>query len=252
MAVKSSVSKPTPNQPHVSKPRAKDRILDAALTLFNAHGSANVTTNHIGQHLGMSPGNLYYHFRNKEEIIRALFARLDRLWDGDYALAPGTRLGLDDVMKLLHVTFETMWRYRFFYRETLGLVQNDPELAQTYRRVRVRGLQGTEELLHSLIHSGVLQPSARTAVPELSVLIRIVTDNWLNFRALGDQPLDPTDMGAGVGLVLSMVKPYFTPSAQEAHHRSELARWEQETYHHLTWQALTGNLPQETAQEEQA
>jgi AcrR family transcriptional regulator len=227
------------------KTSAKDRILDAALTLFNTHGSANVTTNHIGHQLGMSPGNLYYHFRNKEQIIRALFDRLDRTWDQDYALAPDASLRLDDVMQLLHVTFETMWHYRFFYRETLGLIHNDPELAQAYRRVRTRGLQGTEELLRALIGRGFLQPSARAAVPELSVLIRIVTDNWLNFRALGDEPLDPTDMEAGVGLVLSIVKPYFSPSVQEAYHRSELARWEQEVYHNLTWQALTGTLPQE-------
>ncbi len=223
------------------KPTAKERILAAALTLFNEQGSANVTTNHIAQRLAMSPGNLYYHYRNKEEIIRALFTQLDHAWDQDYAWPDHRPLGLGDVVSMLHVTFETMWRYRFFYRETLGLIHNNPELAVHYRRVRARGLSDTEALLHTLIEEGLLLPDARRAIPELSVLIRIVTDNWLNFRTLGDEPVDPTDMQAGVGLVLSLARPYYTPGALSAYQTSELARWQQEVNHALTWQALTGS-----------
>ena len=58
----------------------KARILDAALALFNEQGTANVTTNHIAEALGMGPGNLYYHYRNKAEIVRALFARIEAEW----------------------------------------------------------------------------------------------------------------------------------------------------------------------------
>jgi len=60
-------------------PRAKtrDRILDASLELFNAQGERGVSTNHIAAHLGISPGNLYYHFANKQAIVAELFRRYE-------------------------------------------------------------------------------------------------------------------------------------------------------------------------------
>ena len=55
----------------------KERILDASLALFNELGERKVTTNHIASHLQISPGNLYYHFKNKQAIIFALFERYE-------------------------------------------------------------------------------------------------------------------------------------------------------------------------------
>lgn len=57
--------------------KTRDRIVAESLELFNAQGERNVTTNHIAAHLGMSPGNLYYHFRNKQAIIAELFAQYE-------------------------------------------------------------------------------------------------------------------------------------------------------------------------------
>ena len=49
--------------------KTRDRIIQASKELFNEQGERNVTTNHIASHLGISPGNLYYHFKNKQQII---------------------------------------------------------------------------------------------------------------------------------------------------------------------------------------
>ncbi len=57
----------------------KDRIIDMALRLFNDMGTSAISTNHIAVALEMSPGNLYYHFHNKEEIIRAILKRANKV-----------------------------------------------------------------------------------------------------------------------------------------------------------------------------
>jgi AcrR family transcriptional regulator len=76
----------------------------------------------------MSPGNLYYHFRNKEEIIRALFEQQFALWDVLYTLSDDRMLSLADMQHLVRATFATGWDDRFIYRELIALLRRDEEL----------------------------------------------------------------------------------------------------------------------------
>ena len=81
------------------KNKTRDRIVEASLELFNAQGERSVTTNHIAAHLGMSPGNLYYHFRNKQAIIAELFAQYaDRV---NAFLRPPQGRALTDAQQIL-------------------------------------------------------------------------------------------------------------------------------------------------------
>src|SRR5215211_5884456 len=100
-----------------------ERILATALRLFNESGTAPVSTNHIAAALGISPGNLYYHFRNKEEIIRALFEQQFARWDEVYALPEDRMPTLADLQQLVRISFITAWEYRFMYRELIALLR---------------------------------------------------------------------------------------------------------------------------------
>ena len=85
--------------------QTRQRILESALTMFNALGEPNVTTNHIADELEISPGNLYYHFRNKDDIIEQLFARFEERMDTALAAPEGRLPGLEDIWLQLHLVF---------------------------------------------------------------------------------------------------------------------------------------------------
>ena len=55
--------------------KTRDRILECALQLFNQKGEPNVSTMEVANEMGISPGNLYYHFHGKEPLVIGLFER---------------------------------------------------------------------------------------------------------------------------------------------------------------------------------
>ena len=112
------------------KNKTRDRIVEASLELFNAQGERSVTTNHIAAHLGMSPGNLYYHFRNKQAIIAELFAQYESRVDAFLRRPEGRALTVADKTFYLEALLAAMWHYRFLHRDLEHLLESDAELAE--------------------------------------------------------------------------------------------------------------------------
>ena len=160
--------------------KTRDRIIEASLQLFNEQGERAVTTNHIAAHLGMSPGNLYYHFRNKQQIIAELFERYAAEAEQNLALPEGRALDLDDKARYLESMGATMWRYRFMLRDLEHLLASDAELAARYRGYSRHALQAIEAIFQGTIDAGILD--ARHANAEVLALNSwLLMTSWVNF-----------------------------------------------------------------------
>jgi len=187
----------------------KTRILDTALALFNERGTSNVTTNHIAEALGMSPGNLYYHYRNKAEIVRGLFARIRDEWAGNYAVPPGTMPSIAMMETMVAGNFDIQARYRFFFRDLTLLLNDDPELAAAYRGNREAGIANTKFLVNLFAEAGVLDPIGDAeALDDLAQLLWLVGDFWLVFKDTGGVAFSPADKDQGVRLFRRLLTPH--------------------------------------------
>ncbi|MBV7339415.1 TetR/AcrR family transcriptional regulator [Chloroflexi bacterium TSY] len=193
--------------------RTRDRILNTARTLFNERGTAAVSTNHIAAALGISPGNLYYHFRNKEEIIAALFEKLFATW-GERSLLPADRLPvLADFDAALAATYQLIWEYRFAYREMAVLLQKDPKIHAGYLEMRRRGYEGFAALVDTLVHAGVLtRPETEQELIALTELCWIISEQWPINLELSGRAFDADGIQEGVALMRYLFRPYLVSS----------------------------------------
>ena len=193
----------------MAKRETRERVVEAALRLFNERGTAAVSTNHVAEGAGISPGNLYYHFRNKEAIIRAIFGRMDAFWEASLSFGEGAVPSVDDLSAMVEETFSGLWEYRFFYRELGALTRRDPELAARYRKLRERGIAGTELLLLAYLEAGVLEgPEDPVALTRLAKTLMLVAEFWIPFEETGSEALEQEPLRGGVELMMQVLEPY--------------------------------------------
>lgn len=164
--------------------KTRDRILEKALELFNERESGAVTTNHISAAIGISPGNLYYHFRNREEIIRNIFDMMEaesREGFGPIATEAHT-LGLQAFEETFRFIQQFNKRYIFFKRELPILLMRDPELRVRFNTVHQETLGLIRTLVDGAVAGGALRPlgiEERQLLAEMSWMLTLFWPNYL-------------------------------------------------------------------------
>lgn len=195
--------------------KTRDRILKASLQLFNEQGERNVTTNHIAAHLGISPGNLYYHFRNKADIIYTLFCQYQGLVDRYLKVPRDRALTLEDKMFYLESVFDGLWHYRFFHRDLEYLLTMDERLRRDYRAFTYHCLGEIQAVLKGLQDAGILRPHSRHEHEPMALNVWLVVTNWMAFlkTASAEGANDGSSQRAlkqGIYQVLTLEMPYLT------------------------------------------
>ncbi|MCG2573994.1 TetR/AcrR family transcriptional regulator [Acinetobacter sp. ME22] len=160
--------------------KTKQRILNLSLQLFNERGERAVTTNHIAAELEMSPGNLYYHFRNKQEIIKALTDQYQRETLEMLALPKTRSVNADDKIRYFQVLSEQLWRYRFLHRDVYHLAENDLNFKQQYAQFARQVMQQGQCIYQAFVDAGLMKMTP-VEIEALIVNIWIVLTNWTNF-----------------------------------------------------------------------
>ena len=160
--------------------KTKERILQLSLQLFNERGERSVTTNHIAAELNMSPGNLYYHFRNKSEIIKQLMEQYQGETLQMLALPDDRLLDANDKIRYFQVLSSQLWAYRFLHRDVYHLVENNEDFRKMYPRFAGQVMQQGQKIYQAFVDAGLLQMTS-SEIEALIINLWIVLTNWTNF-----------------------------------------------------------------------
>ena len=193
----------------MKRPSTKEAIINTAIELFNEKGTAAVSTNHIAEAMDISPGNLYYHFRNKEEIIRIIYQRMAGEMDATWLIHDDGLSALDKFFKAMTAIQQMLVSYRFFQKELSILLFNDPELAAINKKVRKARLKEIEAFFEYLIESGAMRrPDDKRTLPRLIRIGWLIGDYWLDFLDIEGIPLNEKNIGEGADLIREILRPY--------------------------------------------
>lgn len=151
-----------------------------SLELFNQQGERSISTNHIAAHMEISPGNLYYHFPNKQAIIAVLFSEYEALVESFLRPPQGRAATVEDKRYYLQELLDAMWRYRFLHRDLEHLLDNDPELAARYRRFSQRCLIQGSAIYAGFVNAGILAMD-KVQIESLTLNAWIILTSWVRF-----------------------------------------------------------------------
>ena len=199
----------------MTKRNTKELILTTSLSLFNDLGEPNVTTNHIADEADISPGNLYYHFRSKDDIVIQLFKRFLTGLQPLTEVPENSALEAEDLWFQLHLTFEIKGQFRFLYRNLSDLTARIPDLNHAMRGLLMRERRAAFNLISGLELKGSLQINAQEKELLVDTILLVIT-YWIPFSSIFE--LEELEEGTAQVKAIARVLQLVTPFLREPEH----------------------------------
>ncbi|AYZ34577.1 TetR/AcrR family transcriptional regulator [Chryseobacterium indologenes] len=164
----------------------KEKILSKALELFNEKGYNTITTRSIAAELGISAGNLHYHFKHSEDILKILFSemtqKMDGLMDGMKKMENKT---LEDLYQLTLSSCEVFYSYRFIFINFVDILHKIPEIEAQYEGINFSRKEEFQQIFSGFQKNNIFKKDIPDfLMKSFTEQIFIIADNWLTHNRL--------------------------------------------------------------------
>ena len=164
-------------------PLLKEKIKSISLELFNSSETLSITTNHIAKSLGISVGNLYYHYKNKEEIIKDIYLQMSSEFEDlnifDNVMkseTPFTELSL-----MFDLIGELFWKYRFLMRDSTLLIALDKDFKDIFIKNQEKRIKQIEILIEFLISKNIIRNISEEDIKMISKVSWFISAYWQTY-----------------------------------------------------------------------
>lgn len=192
----------------------KQKIIDCAIRLFNESGFNNITMQRIAAEVGMSSGNLAYHFKNKDALMESIYKQLaDELRKvmAAFRVLPDFKNFNHQIAKF----FQFQGKYQFFYLDTLEIVRAYPEIAREYQKYIVRQIENIRAMLDYNVGTGnLIQQPDRAIYDRVALNIWLIATHWSIHQLIRGK--DHRNLALFADAIWGFIMPYFTEQGVEA------------------------------------
>ena len=201
--------------------KTKDKIIATAIDLFNIHGTKAISTNHIAKEMDISPGNLYYHFRSKNDIIRSISGNFSNELGSVFKIQLDTIADFSsNLTSLFNRFFKIQQSYQFLFLEGVHLTRKDIRLLDNYTKLRSLIKKGYHELLSNLVKIKIMKRQSLNIIDDLLDAQWIIMWYWINHTILDRNTYDDFQIKKGIKLSFSIIKPQLTSIGKVAFDRA--------------------------------
>ena len=194
----------------------KQKILTTSLQLFNSNGVSNVSLRIIADKIGISVGNLQYHFKKREDIIEALYfeivAKIDAI-----IIVETTNL-LASFFSISARIFEILYAYRFFLLDFVTITRNNKKIKKHYATISIQRQQEFLNIVALLVENGILKKaSLNNEYENLYKRVEVLSNFWFSSVLIQAEIINSTSVDTYKTLVSQSIYPYLTESAKTAY-----------------------------------
>ena len=187
----------------------KDKIIETSVKLFNEKGCLNTSTRHISNELGISVGNLYYHFKNKEEILIEIFLRYVNAVFKEISFLNHSQDEIFLLKNFLVDTLDSNIEYRFLHLELNLLLISFSKFKTIMQEQLKLEIKMIKELLYHQIKYGYLKQLNEIEIEFLVSNSWILASSNLSYwNLLSDDIIK--NIKKGSLNVYYLIKPYLT------------------------------------------
>ena len=192
----------------------KQKILITSLSLFNSAGISNVSLRTIADEIGISVGNLQYHFKKREDIIEALYFQLVEKIDSIFLIT-----GNDLLKSFFNISTEIItifYEYHFFLLDFVTITRSNQKIKQHYSELSKQRELASLSMLAVLIKNGlfreeVLKDEYRSLFKRMEILINF----WFSSILIQADVLSKESIQGFSLLISQNMYPYLTDDAKK-------------------------------------
>lgn len=193
----------------------KDKILEKSKVLFNQYGIASVSQRKISDALKISPGNLTYHFKKRDEIVEALYFQLVEKLSTAIEKVDKEEMNLVKMFYIMDLMMDSFYEYRFFFLDFVHIMRDNKKIRDHYDQLtKMRKLQ-FEGILNQLIDMGFVRKEEFPHEYEnLYTRFHVLIDFWISSAEINHKGVKQKQLEEYKHTIRQTIYPYLTPNGK--------------------------------------
>lgn len=198
----------------------KKRILEVALALFNSKGVSKVSLRAISDEMGISLGNLTYHFKKREDIVESLYFQLVNEFEESMTKIKASNSVLEMLLTVSKNMMHAIYKHRFFLLDFVQIMREHKKIRTHYHELYNERVLQFEAIFDRLVQNGKMRKEVLpNEYRNLFIRLKILGDFWISFMEIGNETFELSKISVYEEIIIQEIFPYLTDKGRKEYYK---------------------------------